>query len=171
MVPLPCVIKPLVLSGSRGVVRANTTAELRQAHARVVRLLQSRAVRALRDPGADAVLIEGYIPGGEYAIEGLIEHGSLRMLAIFDKPDPLEGPFFEETIYVTPSRADARRQTRPSKRGSRRLWRALGLHPRPDPRGVPRGRRSGLFVLEVAARPSAGCAPARLRFEQRRGQR
>jgi hypothetical protein len=109
-VPFPCVIKPLVLSGSRGVIRADNHADLRAAHARLAALLHSREVQALRDPGAGAVLIESYIPGDEYAIEGLLEHGRLRVLAIFDKPDPMQGPFFEETIYVTPSRGDSRRQ-------------------------------------------------------------
>jgi biotin carboxylase len=109
-VALPAVVKPLVLSGSRGVIRANTADELAAAHQRVARLLRSREVRALREAEAASVLIEGYIPGDEYAVEGLLERGRLRVLAIFDKPDPLEGPFFEETIYVTPSRASAERQ-------------------------------------------------------------
>ena len=109
-VALPAVVKPLVLSGSRGVIRANTAGELAAAHQRVARLLRSREVRALREADAASILIEGYIPGDEYAVEGLLERGRLRVLAIFDKPDPLEGPFFEETIYVTPSRADAERQ-------------------------------------------------------------
>ena len=136
-VPLPCVIKPLVLSGSRGVIRANTLHELRQAHARLAALLRSRAVRALRNPDADAILVEQYIPGEEYAIEGLMERGVLRVLAIFDKPDPLEGPFFEETIYVTPSRAADGRQAldRARDRGGRRGARTAS---RPHPRGVPR---------------------------------
>jgi biotin carboxylase len=108
-VPLPAVVKPLVLSGSRGVIRANTTGELAAAHHRVARLLQSREVRAVRESAAGSILIEGYIPGDEYAIEGLLERGRLRVLAIFDKPDPLDGPFFEETMYVTPSRASADR--------------------------------------------------------------
>jgi biotin carboxylase len=107
---LPAVVKPLVLSGSRGVIRANTAGELAAAHARVARLLRSREVRALREADAASILIEDYIPGNEYAVEGLLERGRLRVLAIFDKPDPLEGPFFEETIYVTPSRASAERQ-------------------------------------------------------------
>jgi ATP-grasp domain/L-amino acid ligase C-terminal domain 2/ATP-grasp N-terminal domain len=107
---LPAVVKPLVLSGSRGVIRANTAGELAAALERVARLLRSREVRALREADAASILIEGYIPGHEYAVEGLLERGRLRVLAIFDKPDPLEGPFFEETIYVTPSRASAERQ-------------------------------------------------------------
>jgi biotin carboxylase len=162
-VPLPCVLKPLVLSGSRGVIRANTLAELRQAHARVAHLLQSRAVRALRDPDAGAVLIEGYVPGDEYAIEGLLEHGRLRVLAIFDKPDPLEGPFFEETIYVTPSRADAARQLA-IERAVASAAAALGLFHGPI-HAECRVHRDRVFVLEVAARPIGGLCARALRFE------
>jgi biotin carboxylase len=109
-IALPAVVKPLVLSGSRGVIRANTADGLAAAHERVARLLRSREVRALREADAASILIEDYIPGDEYAVEGLFKRGRLRVLAIFDKPDPLEGPFFEETIYVTPSRASAERQ-------------------------------------------------------------
>jgi hypothetical protein len=162
-VPLPCVIKPLVLSGSRGVIRANTLPELRDAHARLVHLLQSRAVRALRDPDANAVLIESYVPGDEYAIEGLLEHGRLRVLAIFDKPDPLEGPFFEETIYVTPSRARGGRQ-RAIERAVGSAASALGLHHGPI-HAECRVDGDRVFVLEVAARPIGGLCARALRFE------
>src|SRR5215213_2202257 len=99
----PCVVKPLGLSGSRGVIRANTAAELEAALARVRALLARKDVRAIRSGLEDAILIEGFIPGREYAIEGVLTSGSFLPFAIFDKPDPLEGPFFEETIYVTPS--------------------------------------------------------------------
>ena len=162
-VPLPCVIKPLVLSGSRGVMRANTLPELRQAHDRLVGLLRSRAVRALRDPDADALLVEEYIPGDEYAIEGLIERGAVRVLAIFDKPDPLEGPFFEETIYVTPSRAPAGRQ-RAIERAIADAAAALGLHHGPI-HGECRVNGDRVYVLEVAARPIGGLCARALRFE------
>src|SRR6266852_4787197 len=84
----PCVLKPLSLSASQGVVRANNREE----------------ILATREANLDQMLVEGYIPGREVAIEGLLEDGALSILAIFDKPDPLEGPYFEETIYVTPSR-------------------------------------------------------------------
>jgi biotin carboxylase len=90
----PCVVKPLHLNGSRGVMRANNTGEL------------AAAVRRLRQilPADGHFLVETYLPGMEVALEGVLENGRLHPLAIFDKPDPLEGPFFEETIYVTPSR-------------------------------------------------------------------
>ena len=86
------------------------------------------------------------------------------MLAIFDKPDPLDGPFFEETIYVTPSTASARRAARDDRRGGRGGRGALGLRHGPDPRRVPRQTSTGVFVLEVAARPIGGLCARALRF-------
>src|SRR5207245_10161981 len=100
----PFVLKPLSLSSSQGVVRANNREEFLTAAARVRRLLKSPEILATREPNLDQMLVEGYIPGREVAVEGLLTDGDLRVLAIFDKPDPLEGPYFEETIYVTPSR-------------------------------------------------------------------
>ena len=167
-VPFPCVIKPLVLSGSRGVIRADSRAELYAAHARVAALLHSREVQALRDPDAGAVLIEGYISGEEYAIEGLLEHGHLRVLAMFDKPDPLQGPFFEETIYITPSRGDAGRQRRIEHAVAAAAG-ALGLHHGPI-HAECRVDGDRVFVLEVAARPIGGLCARALRFENGRLQ-
>src|SRR5277367_2469635 len=106
----PCVAKPLSLSASQGVVRANSREEFIAAAARIRRLLESPEIRATREPNLDQILVEGYIPGREVAVEGLLTDGELRVLAIFDKPDPLEGPYFEETIYVTPSRLTAAEQ-------------------------------------------------------------
>src|SRR5690349_15202778 len=100
----PCVLKPLSLSASQGVVRANNREEFLAAASRVRHVLQSPEILATREPNLDQMLVEGYIPGREVAVEGLLADGDLRVLAIFDKPDPLEGPYFEETIYVTPSR-------------------------------------------------------------------
>src|SRR6202162_365937 len=99
----PCVLKPLSLSASRGVIRANNRDEYISAALRIRKLLESPEIRAPRDTHLDQLLVEGYIPGGEVAVEGLLTDGVLKVLAIFDKPDPLEGPYFEETIYVTPS--------------------------------------------------------------------
>ena len=89
------------------MIRADNERELAAAVERVRRMLDAPDVRAMRDPDAGTVLIEGFIPGQEFAVEGVLDHGALHVLAIFDKPDPLDGPFFEETIYVTPSRAPA----------------------------------------------------------------
>ena len=93
------VIKPLELSGSQGVIRADTPAEAATAAARIQRML---ALPADDEPAA--LLIERFVPGVEVAVEGLLRRGTLHTLAIFDKPDPLDGPYFEETLYVTPSR-------------------------------------------------------------------
>src|SRR6266852_9470891 len=103
-IQFPCVLKPLSLSASQGVVRANNREEFLAAAARVRRLLKSPEILATREPNLEQILVEGYIPGREVAVEGLLTDGALRLLAIFDKPDPLEGPYFEETIYITPSR-------------------------------------------------------------------
>ena len=99
----PCVVKPIGLSGSRGVIRANTPEELDEAIARLRALLSRKDVRAIRSGLGEAILVEGFIDGREFAIEGVLTDGVFRAFAIFDKPDPLDGPFFEETIYVTPS--------------------------------------------------------------------
>src|SRR5260370_21066971 len=100
----PCVLKPFSLSASQVVVRANNREEFLASAARVRRLLKSAEILATREANLEQMLVEGYIPGREVALEGILTDGALRVLAIFDKPDPLEGPYFEETIYVTPSR-------------------------------------------------------------------
>ena len=108
----PCVVKPLALSGSRGVIRADDSETLHAALERVRRLLSRADIRERRSPFDDRVLLETFIPGREYALEGVVEDGTLRVLAVFDKPDPLDGPFFEESIYVTPSVRSATEQRR-----------------------------------------------------------
>ena len=100
----PCVIKPTFLSGSRGVIRADSPEELLLAAARVGRLLDEPDVRERAPTDGRRLLIESYLTGVEAAVEGLLVDGALRVLAVFDKPDRLEGPFFEETLYTTPSR-------------------------------------------------------------------
>src|SRR5207244_8618537 len=95
-VTYPCVLKPLSLSASQGVIRANNREEFLAASARIRRLLKSPEILATREAHLDHMLVEGYIPGREVAVEGLLTDGTLRILAIFDKPDPLEGPYFEE---------------------------------------------------------------------------
>src|SRR5262249_38136470 len=91
----PVVLKPVDRSGSQGVIRVDDRAGAVEATARI---------RALTN---GPLLAERYVTGAEVAVEGLLREGELTVLAIFDKPDPLEGPYFEETIYVTPSRLDA----------------------------------------------------------------
>jgi hypothetical protein len=167
--PFPCVVKPLVLSGSRGVIRADSKEEFTAAFTRVERLLAATDVRAMQDPAADAIQVEGFIDGREYALEGVLEQGELVTLAIFDKPDPLEGPFFEETIYVTPSRADERLQHE-IRRAIGAAAGAVGLHHGPV-HAECRVSDSGVFVLEVAARPIGGLCARTLSFDGPQGQR
>jgi biotin carboxylase len=161
----PVVLKPTVLSGSRGVIRADDDVSFAAAFDRVRRLLSSSEVKELRDPEADVIQIERYVPGAEYAYEGLLEHGQLRTIAIFDKPDPLEGPFFEETIYVTPSQVNDGIQVQITE-AVRRAAQALGLHHGPI-HAECRVNSRGPYMLEVAARPIGGLCARTLRFESR----
>lgn len=161
----PVVVKPTVLSGSRGVIRADDALSFAMAFDRVRRLLMSTEVRELRDPEADVVQIERYIPGTEYAVEAVMDNGTLRVICVFDKPDPLDGPFFEETIYVTPSRAtDAtQQQIAVALAGAAK---ALGLYHGPI-HAECRVNAKGVYVLEVAARPIGGLCAKALRMERR----
>ncbi len=161
-VSYPCVLKPLSLSASQGVVRANSREEFIFAAARIRRLLESPEIRSTREPYLDQILVEGYIPGREVAVEGLLTDGSLRVLAIFDKPDPLEGPYFEETIYVTPSRL-ANSQQREIERCAVDAVRALGLSQGPI-HAEFRINDDGVWPLEVAPRPIGGLCGQALRF-------
>ncbi len=160
--PFPCVVKPLGLSGSRGVIRANSPAQLAEAVDRVGRLLARPDVRVSRSGLEEEVLIEGFIEGREFAIEGLLTAGRLQVLAIFDKPDPLDGPFFEETIYVTPS-ALASEVQRAVAADVQRATKALGLRHGPV-HAECRVGPSGIVVLEIAARPIGGLCSRVLRF-------
>ena len=99
----PCVLKPLRLAASRGVIRVNGPDEFVTAHGRLRAILATPEAARCGEP-ARKFLVEDYVPGAEVAVEGLVTGGRFHVLALFDKPDPLEGPFFEETIYVTPSR-------------------------------------------------------------------
>jgi hypothetical protein len=160
---LPAVIKPAALSGSRGVMRANTAAELRAVWDRLQRLLAQPEIRAMRDPEAGVVLLESFIPGREFALEGVLTTGVLQTLAVFDKPDPLYGPFFEETIYLTPSGAPPP-VLGAIERTVTAACRALGLHHGPI-HAECRVNDRGVYILEVAARPIGGICARALRFE------
>ena len=160
---LPAVIKPAALSGSRGVMRADTPAELRAAWARLQRLLAQPDILAMRDPEAGVVLLESFVPGREFACEGVLTGGTLQILAVFDKPDPLYGPFFEETIYLTPSGAHPR-VLASIERTVTAACRALGLAHGPI-HAECRVNERGVYVLEVAARPIGGICARALRFE------
>jgi predicted ATP-grasp superfamily ATP-dependent carboligase len=158
----PCVLKPLSLSASQGVVRANNRDEFLAAAARVRRLLKSPEILATREPNLDQMLVEGYISGREVAVEGLLTDGALKILAIFDKPDPLEGPYFEETIYVTPSRLPESVQ-HAIEICARDAVRALGLSHGPV-HAEFRINEQGVWPLEVAPRPIGGLCARSLRF-------
>src|SRR4051794_34477760 len=158
----PCVVKPVVLSGSRGVIRADDARQLREAFGRVGALLRSPEVAQRRDPELARVLIEEFIPGPEVALEGLLVRGRLHVLAMFDKPDPLDGPYFEETLYVTPSRHPAALQDA-AARAVDDGCQALGLVEGPihaELRLSPGGPR----LLEIAARSIGGLCGRALRF-------
>jgi biotin carboxylase len=160
----PCVLKPLIFSASRGVIRADDPAGFVAAWRRIAKLLHdTRAERRARDEEeAHEVLVEGFVPGAEVAVEGLLRGGRLELLAMFDKPDPLDGPYFEETIYVTPSRhppALQREVERITAEGARALGLAEGpLHA--ELRLPP----SGPVILEIAARSIGGLCSRTLRF-------
>ena len=159
----PAVVKPLSLSGSRGVMRVDDPPQYLAAIARLRRLLRSPDVAADRDPNHGRILVESFIPGREFAVEGLLTGGVFRTLAIFDKPDPLDGPFFEETIYVTPSRQPADVQRR-IEAAMARAAAALGLRHGPV-HAECRVNDGGVHVLEVAARPIGGLCSRALRFD------
>ena len=158
----PCVVKPLAMAASQGVVRADTPAALAAGVERVRRLGGQPDLKGSR-AAPPPVLVEGYMPGREVALEGVLAGGGLQVLAIFDKPDPLEGPFFEETIYVAPGgrgTADARSIAAAVQRAVT----ALGLADGPV-HAECRINVEGVFVLEVAARPIGGLCSRVLRFD------
>jgi biotin carboxylase len=163
-VEFPVVVKPTVLSGSRGVIRADDALSFATAFDRVRRLMMSNEVRELRDPESDVVQIEEFIPGAEYAVEAVLDKGQLRVIALFDKPDPLDGPFFEETIYVTPSRATDATQKQ-IVQAIADAASALGLHHGPI-HAECRVNARGVYVLEVAARPIGGLCAKAIRLER-----
>ena len=159
----PCVLKPMSLSASQGVIRANTREEFVAAAERIRKLLASPEILSTREANLDQVIVEGYIPGREVAVEGLLTDGQLRVLAIFDKPDPLEGPYFEETIYVTPSRL-SQSELRDVERCALDSARALGLTQGPI-HAEFRINEHGVWPLEVAPRPIGGLCARALRFQ------
>jgi D-alanine-D-alanine ligase-like ATP-grasp enzyme len=161
-VSYPCVLKPLSLSASQGVVRVNNREEFLAGAARLKRLLDSPEIRATREPHLDQMLVEGYLEGREVAVEALLTSGDLRVLAIFDKPDPLEGPYFEESIYVTPSRLPYAEQ-RSVEACFLRVVRAIGLSHGPV-HAEFRVNAQSVWPIEIAPRPIGGLCARALRF-------
>ncbi len=158
----PCVVKPLLLSGSRGVMRADDPGSLAGVLARLARLLSTPALLEMDDVASRRILIEEFVTGAEVALEGLLNEGALQTLALFDKPDALDGPFFEETLYVTPSRHPPAVQAE-VERAVSAAARALGVSTGPvhaEVRLAPRGP----VVIELAARSIGGLCSRALRF-------
>ncbi|MEE9277342.1 MAG: ATP-grasp domain-containing protein, partial [Dehalococcoidia bacterium] len=150
----PCVIKPLSLSGSRGVIRADDAVSFAEAVGRLRGILERPEVAEECGPTAREYLVEGYIPGDEVALEGLLTGGALHVLALFDKPDPLVGPFFEETIYVTPSGLPQARQ-REIARTAAQAASALGIVDGPI-HAEFRLNSEGCWPIDIAARSIGG---------------
>jgi biotin carboxylase len=159
-VGLPCVVKPVDLSASRGVIRADTEAELAAAMARVDSLL--RRPDLCGPTAARPLLVESFVPGAEIAVEGLLSDGELTVLAIFDKPDPLNGPHFEETIYVAPSR-QPEGLLAAAVAVTRAALAAIGLRDGPIHAEL-RLSPAGPAFLEVAARLIGGRCSSALRI-------
>jgi biotin carboxylase len=157
-VRFPCVVKPLRLSGSRGVIRADNAAEFVRAFGRLTRMLAADG----GDLSMMRVLIEEFLPGVEVALEGLLTAGNLRVLALFDKPDPLVGPFFEETIYVTPSRLPDVTQAAIAD-ATAQAARALGLREGPVHAEL-RVNDRGAWLIEMAGRSIGGLCSTVLTF-------
>ena len=153
----PSVLKPLGLSASRGVIRAGNPQEFAAAFGRIAALLADPDIARLRDRQDQFLQVEDFIEGREFALEGILLNGRLRVLALFDKPDPLNGPYFEETIYLTPSRESAATQQE-IIRTTEGAIQALGLEHGPI-HAEMRVNSRGVWMLEVAARPIGGlCA-------------
>ena len=157
----PCVLKPLGLAASRGVIRVDNAAEFAIACGRIRRILAT-AYAPSPTERQSSLLVEGFMPGREVALEGLLMAGRLKVLALFDKPDPLDGPFFEETIYVTPARVSTleRQQIQAETEAAAA---AIGLAEGPVHAEL-RLNAAGAWMIEIAARSIGGLCSRTLRF-------
>ena len=160
--PFPCVLKPLNLAASRGVMRADDAEQFVVAFERLATLLRTPDVVQRGGRLARHILVEAFIPGAEVALEGLLVDGELIVLAVFDKPDPLDGPFFEETLYVTPSRLPADVQADIAAQTARAAA-AIGLREGPV-HAEWRVNEHGAWLIEIAARSIGGLCSRALRF-------
>jgi biotin carboxylase len=150
----PCVVKPVSRSASQGVIRVDDAIQAAAAGIRI---------RAIVGDGPEPLLVERFVPGAEVAVEGLLLGGRLEVLAVFDKPDPMDGPFFEETIYVTPSRQPAS-VLADLEATVARAAAALGLREGPVHAELRIGTAGALMILELAARSIGGLCARTLRF-------
>lgn len=158
----PCVVKPVFLSTSRGVMRADNREEFVKAFLRLESILKIPHIAKKGGAARREILVEEFIPGFEVAVEGLLTDGRLRALAIFDKPDPLDGPFFEETIYVTPSRLSEKVQQEVLETTQAAIQ-AMGLTGGAIHAEL-RVNQEGPWVIEIAARAIGGLCSRTLRF-------
>src|SRR3989442_4182383 len=162
-ITFPCVVKPLFLSASRGVIRADDAVQFMTAFQRLVAMLRTPELAVRGGALARQLLVEVFIAGQEVALEGLLTRGQLKVLALFDKPDPLDGPFFEEKLYVTPSRLPGSIQEAITASTARTVQ-ALGL--REGPVHVElRVNAQGPWMIEIAARSIGGLCSRTLRFD------
>ena len=161
-VDYPCVLKPVLLSASRGVIRADDEESFVQAFGRIIEILGQPDVAERDDEAAQLIIVEDFVRGDEVALEGVITDGWLRVLAVFDKPDPLEGPFFEETYYITPSRKpeDVQEEIAACVAATAR---ALGLRHGPVHAEL-RVNEEGAWLIEIAPRSIGGLCSRTLRF-------
>lgn len=161
-VDYPCVLKPVLLAASRGVIRADDRESFAAAFERIVEILQQPDVAEREDEAAGLIMAEDFVPGEEVALEGVITEGELRVLAIFDKPEPLEGPYFEETYYITPSRKPRAMQEEISASVAATA-KALGLRHGPLHAEL-RVNEAGVWIIEIAPRSIGGLCARTLRF-------
>ncbi len=161
-VSFPCVLKPTFLSASHGVIRADDAGGFRRAARRIADILHEESEAGGGSAESHLILVEDYVPGAEYALEAMLTEGSLHLLAIFDKPDPLQGPYFEETIYVTPSRAAEETQGEIVATVEKAVA-ALGLREGPVHAEL-RLNEHGAHIVDLAARAIGGLCPRVLRF-------
>jgi biotin carboxylase len=170
-VTFPCVLKPLALSASRGVIRADTAQQFTTAFERIRALLLRPEIRVLREESNDFIQVEKYVDGDEIAVEAAVERGRLKILAVFDKPDRLTGPYFEETIYITPSRLNPEVQAAVVEALERAvevlslyhgpLHAELRLQLDPERNSI---QPEHIWIMEVAARSIGGLCSRALRF-------
>jgi len=151
-ISFPAVVKPVALSASRGVIRVNNFLELEQAFTRIKNMLVGE--HQLDKDVQAILLLEEFIPGKEIAVEGMLHDGKLDVLAIFDKPDPLDGPFFEETYYLTPTSFSDEVQHE-VHHTVLAACQAYGLKEGPI-HAECRINEEGVWILEVAARTIGG---------------
>ena len=162
-ISFPCVMKPTYLSGSRGVIRANNEKEFTNAYLRIKNILDEPEAIIRGKDEAKMLLIEEYIDGIEVAVEGIIVNGEFLPLTIFDKPEPLDGPFFEETLYVTPSRLPKSLQEKILEE-TKNASNAIQLTNGPVHAELRIDRNGDPWVIDIASRTIGGKCSRAIKF-------